>query len=361
MFKQLLFLVIISFSLNAAATETNKDKVKSTLPSVSKSKEIDLRLYTLEHKLKIIAQSQLNYKIEKDLLKETYSSNYDRINIFIAIVLSIIGVIGFSGIRNINIIKKEYITELTELKSTKDTFDRQSNEFNIEKDKIYSDLKNISEENKIQNQQFKFLELKEKIQNLLEDENIILAIEYANTALNIHPTDSIILDSKAIALMRLNKFKEANEILQFSYENNPDSQSTLYDLTESYYFTGNTSKAKKLISENQDIFDDRQGGKLLELFYLFELFNESKLEKLIEKAKSYVTYENMGNKNKRMGKGWSLKETYCFIHFLKESELKTVLELLIHYWDEEISGKELLNSLQIDLPPAPKLDEIQDF
>ena len=68
---------------------------------------INRKLEDLEFRLKRIEGNEQNYKLEKDLLKETYSNNYERINFFITIALGLIGILGFLGIRDISSIKKE--------------------------------------------------------------------------------------------------------------------------------------------------------------------------------------------------------------------------------------------------------------
>ena len=66
----------------------------------------------LENSVSEIRRDELNYKLEKDLLKETYSNNYERISLIITIVLGIIGLFGYSGLKDINSIRKEYTTAL---------------------------------------------------------------------------------------------------------------------------------------------------------------------------------------------------------------------------------------------------------
>lgn len=84
--------------------------------AVDSTAVMEKRLADLERKVHIIDVGQINYKIEKDLLKETYSNNYERINTVITFVLGLIGVIGFVGIKDIGSIKKEYESELKSLK-----------------------------------------------------------------------------------------------------------------------------------------------------------------------------------------------------------------------------------------------------
>ena len=110
----------------------------SAAPSTSFSDKtnVERRLGDLEHKIQLIDTNQLNYQIEKDLLKETYSVNYERINIFIAIVLGIVAIFGFLGIRDISKIKTNYENELAVLRRVKEQFENKVNEFDVERKKI---------------------------------------------------------------------------------------------------------------------------------------------------------------------------------------------------------------------------------
>jgi hypothetical protein len=348
MFKQLFFLGVIIFSWSAVSAETIK--VKTNFSTISKDQEIELKVYALEHKLKTIAQSQLNYKIEKDLLKETYSNNYDRINIFIAIVLSIFGLIGYSGIRSINTIKKEYITELAELKSTKTTFEQKAIELDKESKKINLDLKTIFEENQNQNNQIKFLELKSKIKNLIKENNIILALEFLNAALKINPHDISCLSEKANIMIMLGKIEDSNKIHMKCYEENPEDINVAFNYVESLYFSGNIKLAKEIINKHKNEFEKKCDGKLLPFLEIIEHYHNKEIDKLKEKAKSYVTLENIKETQNFMNKKWSLKEAHYFTHALEKSELQNALKQIILYWDRKINGKGLLTSLKIDLP-----------
>ena len=81
--------------------------------------ETNYKLHQLEEQLQQVKTNQLNYKIEKDLLKETYSNNYSRIQTIITIVLGLLTVLGFLGINSITKTKKEYENELKEFKDLK--------------------------------------------------------------------------------------------------------------------------------------------------------------------------------------------------------------------------------------------------
>jgi len=58
------------------------------ISSQNKDKDTtSIEVQKLKDSVSEIRRDQLNYKIEKDLLKETFSSNYQTINIVLAIIL----------------------------------------------------------------------------------------------------------------------------------------------------------------------------------------------------------------------------------------------------------------------------------
>lgn len=75
--------------------------------TVSKSE-----LNKLKNEITEIRRDQLNYKIEKELMKEIYQSNFKTINILITSVLGLFGFLGFFGLRDISSLQKKYQDEL---------------------------------------------------------------------------------------------------------------------------------------------------------------------------------------------------------------------------------------------------------
>ena len=81
----------------------------------------------LEDDVKEIRRDQLNYQIERDLLKEAYATNLKTVDVLIALALGVItivgGVLGFLGVRNIYALRKEYNDDLDALRRLKAGFE----------------------------------------------------------------------------------------------------------------------------------------------------------------------------------------------------------------------------------------------
>lgn len=161
---------------------------------------INRKLEDLEFRLKRSETNEQNYKLEKDLLKETYSNNYERINLVITIVLGVIGIFGYLGIRDISSIKKEYEKELIRLREIQLQFNTKSEELDKDKKKLDDDLKAIIKENEEQSRRIKFIELKEKIPSLIKDNNLTSALEFSNAALDLSNNDVDVLNLKGTIL-----------------------------------------------------------------------------------------------------------------------------------------------------------------
>lgn len=308
------------------------------------------RVDDLERNLKQIDANQLNYKIEKDLLKEAYSVNYERINLSIAAVLGLFTILGFFGFRGIKEIQKEYADELAELKRVKNEFDVKAKEIDIQKIKYETGLEAIIMENQEQNSKIKFIELKDKAVTLFEAKNYDLALDFANTALDIMPEDIKLLTIKARILSYSNQYQDAIKLHKKSLLLQPDDFGILRNLTECLYLANGIDEAKQILATHPDIFADGDLPKVLNIFKIIEAYYSGQKEALLDIVKSYVTVNNL-NDIQTKPNGWSLEEVKYFAHNQPTSDMKVILQNLILYLEGGLSGQTLLNNVGI-LPPS---------
>lgn len=317
---------------------------------------INRKLEDLEFRLKRIEGNEQNYKLEKDLLKETYSNNYERINFFITIALGLIGILGYLGIRDISSIKKEYEKELSSLREIQSQFKIKSEELDKGKKKLDDDLKGIIRENEEQSRRIKFIELKEKVGSLIKENNLSSALEFSNAALELSKNDVDVLNLKGRILCRLNQLNDAVETYQLAISVNPTNSPSIVNTAECLMFAKDIEGAKKLIEQHKAIFESKESGRLLEMFELFELYHSSNKDRLLEIAKSYVDFNNLSVTGKKMI-GWDLSEAIYFIHFQPDGELKKIIQNIIWYWDGRIDGRTLLTGLNLELPKPPEANQ----
>lgn len=317
--------------------------------SLANSRKIE----DLEFRLKRQENNEQNYKLEKDLLKETYSNNYERINIVITIILGVIGILGYLGIRDISSIKKEYEKELSSLRDIQAQFKLKSDELDKNKKKFEDDLKLIISENEEQSRRIKFIELKEKIPSLLKDNNLTSAIEFSNAALELSKNDIDVLNLKGTALIRLNQIGDAVDTFQLALSTNPTDSKTILNSAECFLFAKDIEGAKKLMQQHRSAFEAKGNGILLEIFSLIEYYHAGNKEKLLEIAKKYVSIDNLSVATKKINV-WNLKEAEYFAHYQPEGELKKIFQNIIWYLDGQIDGNTMLTRLDIEAPKLPE-------
>jgi tetratricopeptide (TPR) repeat protein len=310
---------------------------------------INRKLQNLENDIKRIEANQINYKVEKDLLKETYSNNYEKINFFITFVLGLVGIFGFLGLKDISSIKKEYEAELHKLRLIQGEFDLKSKSFDTDKKKFEEELKSIITENEEQSRKIKFIELKEKVKTLIKDNSIATALEFVNVALSIEENDKSLLNQKGMILCRLNQIPEAVAVFKKAHLGNPEDELTLANFVECLFFAKQIEEAKKIISNYKNLFEKKEDGKLLELFNVIDFYVLNKKEELLAVVKGSVNINDLKGKYKYF-EHWDLHEAIHFIHFEPESELKKIVKNLFWFYDAQINGESLLKRLDIELP-----------
>ncbi len=197
------------------------------------------RLSNLENKIDQTISNQINYKVEKDLLKETYSNNYDRIQIIISIVLGLITLLGILGISSINKTKKKYETELAEFKSLRLKFEQDYDKLNEYQEATKKQFNQLSKVNQEQDVKLKILEIKEKASTYLSNKNYTSALEYVNIGISLDPNNISFLDIKADACTKLLDFDTAIEMQKLIIKEDYSNTSAILELAELYLLTKN--------------------------------------------------------------------------------------------------------------------------
>lgn len=339
--NKLIFFIFFLANFSQISLAQNQDSIEI--------KNLKHEIYRLDVQLKTVEKNQLNYKIEKDLIKETYSSNYERINMIITIILGIIGVLGYLGIKDINGVKKEYLAELNKLKTLQRDFESKSKEFNHEKQKFDTEIKQILIENENQNRKIKFIELKEKISNLLKENKLNESLDFIGAALEIVPLDEPVLRFKARTLCRLNRIEESLSIYEKLYKNLPDDKGILLDLIEMMFFAKEFEKAEVLIKQNSVTYNAKSDGKLSKMLNLFKHYHLDEKENLLNGIKDLINFNDLNSIKNNMN-GWDLDEAlYVAVH-LPKSEQRKQLQNILWYLDGQINGKTLCQRLNIQVP-----------
>jgi tetratricopeptide (TPR) repeat protein len=344
--KQILLLIFLIISGITYARITNSDSLRLD--------NLELKIEQMDNQLKEVRRDELNYQIEKDLLKETYSNNYEKISLMITIVLGIIGVLGYLGIKDINSIKKEYTTELANLKQLQTEIASKFTEFQTSKEKYDTELRDILKTNEEQNKKIKVLELKDKINNLFKDELYGSALEFCIVGLELSPNDIILLHQKAMIHTRLRNYKDSINSYLRILEIDKDNHSAVFNVAEVYLMNNQKSEFDEILAKNSTLFKEKINGKLLEIFSIISNYQDKNMNQLMTISLANIDLTDMTTKRKRI-RGWVLKDLLIYISGEPNSNEKVVVQNLLWYLDGQLTATEFSTRTKIELPAPPKV------
>jgi hypothetical protein len=305
---------------------------------------IESRFKILEIQLEEVKRDQLNYKIEKDLIRETYSTNYDRINMGIAFILGVIGLIGYLGIRDINSIKKQYKSELDNLTLLRQGFETKILELENTKTKYDNSIKEFAETNKIQNNKLQVIEIKEKISKCLRESEFTRALEYCVVALEIAPKDNPLLRTKSVIYNRLGRFGDSKSTLLEALENEPDDTSLKLDLIEVVIFNKEIEEAQRLMEKYKAEIDKKAEGKLQTFLNILISYIKDDFNTVKESVVNEISKYDLDIKSAKIN-GWSVKEALFFAAYTKLGDKFDLLRNYLWFKEGQISGKEALERI----------------
>lgn len=309
--------------------------------------QLESKYQILEDRFKEVKRDQLNYSIEKDIYKEVYSNNFERINLSITFVLGLFGILGFLGIRNINTIKKDYDIELQELKSLRLNFETKVAEINSFKEKYDKEIEKITNTNIDQSNKIQLLELKEKIKKKINDKEHNMALETSLVALEIAPNDISLLKDISIIYCRLGAYKDSIRMLKRVLEIDPENKVCISDLVEIYYFNNQIDAAKKLIEAHPDWVDNERKEQIMQYLNIINLYHNSSLEELIHSVKAQIDTHNLEDEKQRFS--WNFDDIH---HFHAHVKYPTKEKILIHYiWflKGDINGQYALDAINNEI------------
>lgn len=307
-------------------------------------KFLDSKIEQLESQVKEIRRDELNYQLEKDLLKETYSNNYERINIVITIVLALIGLLGYLGIKDVTSIKKEYSNELGRLRGLQTELEAKVKEFGESKVKYDREITDIIKQNDEQNKKIKILELKEKIAALLKEKQYGTALEFCFAALDLAPQDLSLLTLKARIYTRTRNYNDSIKIYLKVLEIDPNYQMAVGDLAEVYLFNNQIEYSDALVEKHKQNFSNKASGKLLALFALLKLYVKKSTKTLLEETKKSIDLTDTEIKKRRLI-GWDVTDAITFLALEPETSDRFILINYLLYLDGQLNGKEVLERL----------------
>lgn len=333
--------ILLFLSCNLVAKTRNSDSLAI--------KNIEFRMEQIDNQLKEVRRDELNYQIEKNLLKETYSNSYERISLIITIILGIIGILGYMGIKDINSIKKEYTNELAKLKQLQTDLASKFTEFQTSKLKYDTEFHDILRTNEEQNNKIKVLELKEKINNLIKEDQYGSALEFCIVALELSPLDIPLLRSKALIFTRLRNYKESIATYIKILEIDRNNESAIFELAEVYLMSNRKNEYNEILTQHSALFKEKLDGKLLEIFSIITSYQDKDMEKLKKIAFANVNMTDLQSKGKKID-GWDLKDLKIYLANETSTQERIIAQNIIWYLDGLINGVDFFSRTRLELP-----------
>ena len=214
------------------------------------------------HEVEILRRDQVNYTIEKDLLKEAYSSNIQTINMVITIVLGVLGVLGYLGIRSVKEIRTDYSVELEKLKTLKTQLESEIEAVRSKQKEVEGQVGDLARTNEEQDRRLKVMELIEKISNLIGNKQWGWALKYVDIGLGLDEKNTLLLSQKASCHANQGELTAAIETVKKVLELEPENSSQAINLLEFLALTNQREEFEAIYSRYKYVVDKECEGSL---------------------------------------------------------------------------------------------------
>ncbi|MFM9914018.1 MAG: tetratricopeptide repeat protein [Methylophilaceae bacterium] len=341
--KLLVLLFCMSTFICYAASQKN-DQAKVNQETQDGIRQLQQDSRTLSHDIEILRRDQVNYSIEKSLLKESFSANMERINVVITLFLGIFGVLGFLGIRSIKEIKIDYTNELDKLRTVKLDFESQLLSFRTKQIEFESQVEKLIKSDTEQDTRLKVLELVEKANSIMGSKNWGWALEFINVGLELDPNNIQLLTYKAKCHAKSGEFSASIETSKKILEIQPKSTIRIINLLELLAITTQAEEFNKVYTQHKQIVDDFENGSVI--VYLNALKNlmtgliSEASEDLINFAKA------CDHLPKPLLGPWDFDEVMIGVSNLPQGKQKELLNKTVQLFQGAIPPTEFITALQ---------------
>jgi tetratricopeptide (TPR) repeat protein len=337
-FCALLTLSTLDVSGASATPKTAPDPATQT-------ESVKREMTTLKDSLEIVRRDQLNYKIEKDLLKDAFASNLQTINVVLTIVLGVFGVLSYVGFKGISALKDEYKKELESVKALKESLTQEIRKVESEQTSVKTELGKLSKENEEQDRRLKVLEIKEKVSQLIDSRKFALALEFCEEGLLLDPNNVSLLHHKATCQFKYAKFESAIECLEKVLSIQPGQPTAVENLCEAYLLTHQVAIFDAHYAKYKDAIDKARGGAMKIYIDVLRAAAMSNAAQIKDVMTPYVKTCSEGPEA-RLGASWSYDELWWYVNKMPDSELKKTLTNVTLFFMGKTPSKALLVFLQ---------------
>lgn len=225
--------------------------------------QLHVEMKYMSREIEAVRRDQLNYKIEKELLKEAYSSNIQTINIVITIILGVLGVLGYLGIRSVKEIRADYAVELDKLTTLKVQLERDIDLVRSKQKEVEGQVGNLTKTNEEQDRRLKIMELVEKVSNLMTNKQFNWALKYIDIGLGLDPKNTLLLSQKSSCHAKQGELTAAIESSKKILEIEPENVSEAFNLLEFLALAGQRDEFRSIYANYEDAVKKTRSGFLI--------------------------------------------------------------------------------------------------
>jgi tetratricopeptide (TPR) repeat protein len=261
-------------------------------------------LQQLSDRVAEIRRDQLNYQVERDLLKEAYASNLQTVQLVLTMILGAFTILGYLGLRSIGALRSQFQSELDQMRVLKSALETQLRDVQVEQSRTDVQMAVLAKENADQDRRLRGLEMRERAAKLFAEGNYSLALEYVIVGLEISPNDANMLSLKATCLSALGRITEAISVHKEILRVMPDDGFAIVNLLEALLLAGRHDEFEELMSTRTDVV--KSHSRLLGWFFsALKLLLSKDLSGLTEHM---LTLSSMISAEISRKMGWSFRD-----------------------------------------------------
>jgi tetratricopeptide (TPR) repeat protein len=245
----------------------------------------------MQDQLDEVRRDELNYRVEKEILEKTYSSNTQTVSTIVTILFGVFAILGFFGLKDLTSLKKEFVMELQRQQDARRNFETVSKELLKKQEIVESDYKKLYQQNIEQGKKVQVLQMREKIASIMSTGNFYWALENIAVALSLDPKNAGLLSQKAECLSQLGDFSNALLCYKEALSIDPRDEASLQNCMELMLLQKDFDGFSNLASSNAALIKSKHGGALAAYFRILELYQKGEqaelkieVEKLIKSA-----------------------------------------------------------------------------
>lgn len=306
-------------------------------------KQLHVEMKNIGHDVEIIRRDQINYKIEKDLLKDAYASNIQTINMVITIVLGVLGVLGYLGIRSVKEIRTDYAVELEKLRTMKTQLESEIESVRSKQKEVEGQVGNLTKTNEDQDRRLKVMELIEKISNLIGDKQWGWALKYVDIGLGLDAQNGILLSQKGACHAKLGELTAAIEAVKKVLELEPENTSQKANLLEFLAISNQRDEFNYFYENFVGAIEHLRNGALVIYLKAMHLIMSGDLDSVRSILQEY--FAKQAPEPKAHLDPWSFDEVKTIISTLPAGEQRNLANAMIAVFDGKSSPIEFLQIL----------------